>query len=303
MLGGGGGGAGGGRPNDEQRFGRQLEVELAQLEELSKSVNESRAKLAKAIDQRPLELKRPMTKSVVDLEDLKADVEGKKRRFEEKLNAVRQQGGDVNVAPRRPLDAKVTAVDSATGQVVISMGKDDGIVEGDEFTVYRGGDDLAKISIHRSDRKWAAGKVVLKTSDPRVGDDVTNLLFLKTGRPVANWAACTSSTVAMDVVTASEDGRRVTLTVSDGQVLANQVYAVTRAGKFVGLISVLRVTGSQVDAQVAQNLTVGRILPGDRAVHVSDPKSYLSALPVEVRMDLASRANQKLMRAKMGLKE
>jgi hypothetical protein len=64
------------------------------------------------------------------------------------------------------------------GLVVISIGKDDGVLEGDEFTVYRGGDFVAKIQIDRSDRKWSAGKVVLKKSDPRVADDVSNHIFV-----------------------------------------------------------------------------------------------------------------------------
>ena len=51
------------------------------------------------------------------------------------------------------------------------------------------------------------------------------------------------------------------------------------------------------------NLAVGRILPGDGAVYVADPKTYLSLLPLEVRLDLASRASQQTIRAKMGWKE
>jgi hypothetical protein len=62
--------------------------------------------------------------------------------------------------------------------VVLSLGKDDGVLVGDEFTVYRGGDFVAKIVIDRADRKWAAGKIVLKKGDPQVGDDVSNHIFI-----------------------------------------------------------------------------------------------------------------------------
>jgi hypothetical protein len=101
-----------------------------------------------------------------------------KKHLEEKIHAIAQAGGNVNVAPKKALEAKVTAVANEIGLVVISIGKDDGVLEGDEFTVYRGGDFVAKIVIDRSDRKWSAGKVVLKKTEPRVADDVSNHIFV-----------------------------------------------------------------------------------------------------------------------------
>ncbi len=61
--------------------------------------------------------------------------------------------------------------------VVISIGKDDGVLEGNEFTIYRGGSFIAKITINKVDRKWAAGRVTLKKEAPRVGDDASNHIF------------------------------------------------------------------------------------------------------------------------------
>jgi len=202
-----------------------------------------------------------------------------------------QQGGNVNVAPKKAIDGRVTAVDSASGLVVISLGKDDGVLEGDEFSVKRGAEIVAKLVLDRADRKWAAGKMVLKNGEPRVGDDVTNRIFVQSGE-VLSCVATTAVTVA-DV---SEDGTRVRL---NGLVIPGQVCAVTRAGKFVAMVRV----GESGDATLMKDFSVGRILPGDRVQQVTNLRGFLAALPLEVRLDLASRASQQAIRAKMGLKE
>jgi hypothetical protein len=42
-----------------------------------------------------------------------------------------------------------------------------------EFAVRRNDELVAKIVIDRADAAWAAGKIVLKKSDPKVADNVT----------------------------------------------------------------------------------------------------------------------------------
>jgi len=262
---------------DMEVFQRQLELQVTEVETLTTRVEEHRTKLSK------------QPKGLSELQEEEVTLP--------KATSMVQAGGNVNVVPKKPLEAKVTAVAPEIGLVVISMGKDDGLLEGDEFTVDRGGEFVAKIVLDRSDRKWSAGKTVLKKGDPRVGDDVSNHVF------VAGPVACTIPTISLDVVTAASDGSWVALNSKTLAPGPQQFYTVTRAGRFVALIRVDRVNGAQVDARVWQNLSVGRILPGDRAVYVADPMRYLSALPVEVRMDLSSRTSQVSIRAKMGLKE
>ena len=84
--------------------------------------------------------------------------------------------------PRKAILGKVTAVANDISLVVISVGKDDDVLVGDEFTIYRGGvkagEFVAKIVIDRVDRKWSSGRVALKKKDPRVGDDVSNHIFV-----------------------------------------------------------------------------------------------------------------------------
>lgn len=69
-------------------------------------------------------------------------------------------------------ETKITAVAPEIGLVVISMGADDGVVEGKTYAITRGGESVGTMTIDRVDRKWAAGKVIRKTLEPRVGDTV-----------------------------------------------------------------------------------------------------------------------------------
>ena len=272
---------------DMQVFARQREVQLAELQELTTKVEETRAKLAKSLSTSAEQ--RRLREELGKLEETTVEMARDKKHLEEKLNAIGSNGGNVNVAPKKALEAKVTAVANDIGLVVFSIGKDDGVLEGDEFTIYRGGDFVAKTVVDRADRKWSAGKIVLKKTDPRVADDVSNHLGV---------LSCTMPSHALDVMGVDEDGG---VRLAGTSAAPQQVFAVTRAGRFVAMIRVDRVSASQVDARMWLNLAVGRILPGDHAVLVTDPKGYLAALPEPVRMDLSSRANQQTIRAKMGL--
>ena len=131
---------------DQEVFVRQVEVQLAQIQELTLKIEDYRVQLARALNDRKL---------------LEAELAFTKKPPEK-------------AGPRVSLDAKVTAVANEIGLVVLSVGKDDGVREGDEFIVSRSGDFVTKAVIDRVDRKWSAGKVVQKKSDPRVGDDASS---------------------------------------------------------------------------------------------------------------------------------
>jgi hypothetical protein len=70
------------------------------------------------------------------------------------------------------LRGKVTAVAEEIGLVVVSIGKDDGVREGDELSIGREGEFVGKAVVDRADRRWSAAKLGAKSSSPRVGDDV-----------------------------------------------------------------------------------------------------------------------------------
>lgn len=177
--------------SDMQVFVRQLEVQLAQIQEMSVKVEDHRQKLAKALNEKSTavaevqyarQLSERLQQDLAELEGKHVDIAREKKLLEERINHLNQLGVRTDIAPKKPLEGKVTAVANEIGLVVISIGKDDGILESDEFTIHRNGEFVAKIVIDRADRKWSAGKVVLKKNDPRVADDVSNHIFVSAPR-------------------------------------------------------------------------------------------------------------------------
>ncbi len=171
---------------DVQVFVRQLEVQLAQIQELNAKVEEHRTKLAKALSEKTLlaaevqyarQLSERLQHDLAQLEEKHVDMARDKKHLEEKINHLKELGIRTDIAPKKPLTGKVTAVANEIGLVVISIGKDAGVLENDEFTVHREGEFVAKIVVDRADRSWSAGRVVLKAKDPRVADDVSNTIF------------------------------------------------------------------------------------------------------------------------------
>ena len=102
-----------------------------------------------------------------------------KKSLDEVLAMLQLRGVDTtNAPPLKSLEGRVTACDDSIGMVVISIGRDDGVLEGNEFTLYRAGLFVAKITINKVDRKWAAGRVTLKKDAPRVNDEACNSIFI-----------------------------------------------------------------------------------------------------------------------------
>ncbi len=172
---------------DQDVLVRQLEVQLAQIQEMGLKVEEFRGKLGKALAEKSTavsqlqyerQLAERLQQDLAELENKHVEIARDKKLLEERINHLNQMGIRTEVAPKRALEGKVTAVANEIGLVVISIGREAGVNEGDEFTIYRGGDFVAKIVIDRTDRKWAAGKVVLKKVDPRVADDVSNQIVV-----------------------------------------------------------------------------------------------------------------------------
>jgi hypothetical protein len=142
---------------------RQLEVLAAQIQEL----NERLAKAQK-------EKKFAGSGAGDALEDLLAR---DRKVLQEKLASQAQALTPAVPVPVTPgvhslPEGKITAVAHEIDLVVISVGSEDGVAEGQIYAITRGEQNIGNLRIDRTDRKWAAGKVSKKTSDPRVGDSV-----------------------------------------------------------------------------------------------------------------------------------
>jgi hypothetical protein len=110
------------------------------------------------------------------LEDLRREIARVKqeiRKLEEEIARLRKGERPSPVLPPALPWARVSATANEIGLVVLSVGKDDGVSESDRFWLYRNGTFVAQVVIDRVDRKWSAGKVVYRQTDPQVGDDVT----------------------------------------------------------------------------------------------------------------------------------
>jgi hypothetical protein len=220
-----------------------------------------------------------------------------KKVLEERINRLSQMGVRTDVAPKKPQEGKVTAVAPEVGLVVISIGKDDGNFEGDEFTVYRGGDFVAKIQLDRADRRWAAGKIVLKKSDPRVGDDVSNHLYVN-----AQGKLLTRPAAGMEEVEVQPAGEGQVALKADGwtNLQKGRVFSISRDRKFVAIVRIIEGDGKQARAAIVKTLSIGQPQAGDKGRLVIDLGTFLATLPDETRQDLASRRSLAEMRVKMG---
>jgi len=69
---------------------------------------------------------------------------------------------------------KVKKVDAPTGIVIISVGEDDGVEQGMEFTVYRGDGYVAKVIVTTVDKELSVARIDKSVSDKvKVGDNVS----------------------------------------------------------------------------------------------------------------------------------
>ena len=113
------------------------------------------------------------------VEDLKREIARMKeeiRALEAEISRLRKAGESPSPAvPAAAPLARVTAVATEIGLVVISLGTEDGIVEGAKLNIHRDGAFVARIVIDRTDRKWSAGKIELKGRNPQVGDLISPL--------------------------------------------------------------------------------------------------------------------------------
>jgi len=173
---------------DVDVYVRQLEVQIAQIQDLNQKADDYRAKLTRATNNQNTAIQElqyarqeaeRLSKDLASLEEAHIGLARGKKNLEEVIAMLQLRGVDTsNAPPLKALEGRVTACDDSIGMVVISIGKDDGVLEGNEFTVYRAGQFIAKVTINKVDRKWAAGRVTLKKDAPRVSDEVSNSIFI-----------------------------------------------------------------------------------------------------------------------------
>lgn len=125
-----------------------------------------------------------LSKDLGSLENQFQEIARERQRLQEIIANLNAKGIDVSgIAPRKALAGQVTAVATELDLVVISIGRDAGVNEGDEFTVYRGNTFVGKITVDRVDRAWASGRITLKgKEEPRIGDQASNNVLATPGK-------------------------------------------------------------------------------------------------------------------------
>jgi hypothetical protein len=262
---------------DNEVLSRQLEVTSAQLKELNEKIEKAKTVKAPATPEEGVfENQRARESAKLALAAIERAQRTTLKEQEEVMKAAAKAlmvpaptaAPAVGVAPKRALEGKVTAVATEIGLVVISIGKDDGVLESDEFTVYRGGDFVAKIVIDRSDRTWSAGKVVLKKTEPRVADDVSNHIFVSAPRavpaapapaPVVTAAAQTSAEELRSLRKELDDVRSQVQSLSDRILPSWKDAGVTVEEASEPLCAQL---------QIARGLVVRRLREGSAAARI-----------------------------------
>jgi septal ring factor EnvC (AmiA/AmiB activator) len=170
-----------------QVFVRQLEVQLAQYQDMTTKVDQYRKKMVvlqnqSSIAMQELQYARQeqerLSRDLAELEAKHVEVAREKNRLEENIAHLEQSGIRTTIGPRKKLEGRVQAVSSEIGLVVIDLGQEAGVMVGDEFTVYRGSKFVAKIVIEKTDAKWSAGRVEAKRDNPQVADNVSNQILM-----------------------------------------------------------------------------------------------------------------------------
>jgi len=105
------------------------------------------------------------------LADRIKELEKSNERLRAELHGQKSKGR----GPVSPVTGRVTAVAGEIGVVVLDVGSDRGLLEGDRFEITRDGKRIVVVQLDRADRTWSAGKIVEGDGAPLKGDAATLL--------------------------------------------------------------------------------------------------------------------------------
>jgi DNA repair exonuclease SbcCD ATPase subunit len=139
----------------------------------AKNANEERNRARRDLSQ--------VNKELHELKVESVDLLSKYEAQELRLNAlIARLGPDAPVPGRvqSAIDARVDAVDLELSAVVLSVGRDQDVKVGDEFTVHRGEEFVGKVKVTRLFRDLSGARVVFEKDGAkiRVGDQATTRL-------------------------------------------------------------------------------------------------------------------------------
>lgn len=168
---------------------KQIKEERDRNEALQKNVEELRAQKDAAITDRDttqaklLDTENRLAVSEKNLADLEVQYITRMKDLEEaklQLSKLQEAGIPVEVIStgmQKHVEGKVLAVSSKLDLMIISAGKDKGVEQGYQFTVFRGGKYIGKIQVQKADKDWSSATTLrnfMKEGEGvQVGDSVS----------------------------------------------------------------------------------------------------------------------------------
>ncbi|HZL71107.1 MAG TPA: hypothetical protein VFC86_01505 [Planctomycetota bacterium] len=272
----------------------QKQAELSKMEDDLKRVNDALNRSATADQAR-------VNQRLETLENQYQELARDRQRLQETIAALNATSIQTDrIAPRKVLNGQVTAVAAELDLVVISIGRDAGVNEGDEFTVLRGGTFVGKVTIDRVDRQWSSGRVSLKGKlEPAVGDSASSGVLATPGKSGESIPPPTPPP-ARKVMTITGD--EVVLSgIDPARVKRGSYFVLSRDWKYVAAVEVTSVTDSTAKARILTRFRSSTIQEGDLAVRVDTFADLWSVLPDSIRKEVLSARVLSEARAKLRL--
>jgi outer membrane murein-binding lipoprotein Lpp len=157
--------------NDIKALTSQKDEAIAAKAEAVKAMNDAvtEQRRLKALGDEKDDTIAALEKKITDLGEM---IEG----LNLKLAAYKDRIGDLpDMIGMEPIKAKVTSVSAQYNIVMLSVGRDDHVKPGYEFTIYRGNEYVGKVVIDRVEKDYCSGqsKKELEKSPIQAGDDAT----------------------------------------------------------------------------------------------------------------------------------
>lgn len=178
---------------DLKAFNQNLEAQLQRIKAQANKVAELRQRVAKLVTEKNVavqeaqylkeELER-VEKDLGNLEKRHIEAVREKRRLQDQLEELDRMGFDISFGPpQKPVDGKVMSYSPSARVAIINRGRDDGVILGMKFTVYRGDRFVGSATVKEAQREWSAIEIHLKHLEPQVGDDVSNHILMNAVQP------------------------------------------------------------------------------------------------------------------------
>ncbi len=273
----------------EARLERNREaLENAQraLEQNTPRAERTRSSTSPNVQNQPLEAER-LAGGIKELAESYEALARERQRLQETIAHLNGSGARSDVVmPRKGLTGAVTAVASELDLVVISIGRDAGVNEGDEFTLLRGKTLVGKMVIDRVDRQWASGRIALKSNEePRIGDQASNNVLTPVPPPMR---------------IAAVTGDEVSLSDIDLNLVAvDRIIVLLREGHYVAAVRVHEIQGRTAKARAIRGLRAAEIRLGDVAIVVGSIAELWTLVPLSIQLDLDSHRDLAAARLKL----